>query len=61
MTNSYHIPDNSDNKPWARVRVRQQVLTSGPVQKAFFVGLILGGAYFRRGLLLVGTLCFKMG
>ena len=31
------------------------------VQKAFFGGLIFGGAYFRRGLLLEGILRFKMG
>ena len=38
---------NSDNKPWAYIRA--------------FVGLIFGGAYFRRSLLLKGILCFKMG
>ena len=31
------------------------------VQNAFFAGLIFGGAYFRRGLLLEGILPFKMG
>ena len=36
------------------------------VQKTFALGLfsgerIFGGAYFRRGLLLDGILCFKMG
>ena len=31
------------------------------VQKAFFAGLIFGGAYFRRSLLLEGILRFKMG
>ena len=32
------------------------------VQKAFlFAGLIFGRAYFRRGLLLEGILCFRMG
>ena len=31
------------------------------VQKAFFAGLIFGGAWFRRGLLLEGILRFKMG
>ena len=30
------------------------------VQKAYFAGLIFGGAYFWRGLLLEGTLCFKI-
>ena len=29
--------------------------------KGFFAGLVLGGAYFRRGLLLEGILRFKMG
>ena len=29
--------------------------------KGFFAGLIFGGAYFRRGLLLEGILRFKMG
>ena len=31
------------------------------VQKAFFAGLNFGEAYFWRGLLLEGILCFKMG
>ena len=31
------------------------------VQKAVLLGLISGGAYFRRGLLLEGILRFKMG
>ena len=31
------------------------------VQKAFFAGLILGAAYFRRSFLLEGILRFKMG
>ena len=31
------------------------------VQKAFFAGLIFGGANFPRGLLLEGFLHFKMG
>ena len=44
------LPQNSDNKPWAYI-----------CSKGFFAGLIFGGAYFRRGLLLDGILRFKMG
>ena len=36
------IPENSDNRPWAS-------------SKGFFGGLIFGGAYFQRGLLLEGS------
>ena len=39
-----------DNKPWAYI-----------CSKGVFAGLIFGGAYFRRGLLLEGILHFKMG
>ena len=41
---------NSDNKPWAYI-----------CSKGCFAGLIFGGAYFQRGLILEGILCFKMG
>ena len=41
---------NSDNKPWAYIG-----------SKGLFAGLIFGGAYFRRGLLLEGILRFKLG
>ena len=44
------IPKNSDNKPWAYT-----------CSKGFFAGLIFGGAYFQRALLLEGILHFKMG
>ena len=41
---------SSDHKPWAYI-----------CSKGFFAGLILGGAYFRRGLSSEGILSFKMG
>ena len=53
MMNSYvaliQVPLNSDNKPWAYI-----------CSKDSFAGLIFGGDYFRRGLLLEGILRFKM-
>ena len=42
------IPSKFDNKPWVCSQGR-------------FAGLIFGGAYFQRGLLLQGILYFKMG
>ena len=43
------LPLNSNNKLWVYI-----------CSKGFFAGLIFGGAYFRRGLLLEGILRFKM-
>ena len=49
---------------WVVTYHKIPIISSGLifVQKAFFfAGLIFGGAYFRRGLLLEGILHFKMG
>ena len=47
------------NKTYSEIPIISPGLTF--VQKAFFAGLIFGGAYFRRGLLLEGIVRFKMG
>ena len=44
-----NIPYNSENKPWGLY-----------FSKAFFEGLIFGGAYIRRGLSMEGNLRFKI-
>ena len=43
------MPENSDNKPRGLY-----------FSKALFEGLILGGAYIRRGLSTEGNLCFRI-
>ena len=45
----FTIKTANSNSPWAYI-----------CSKSFFGGIIFGGAYFRRVLLLEGILCFKM-
>ena len=53
---SYFVPVGCE-MPYRKIPIITWLIF---VQKAFLMGLIFGGTYFRRGLLLEGILPFKM-